>query len=198
MSSPWQRALGSRYHELDPRLRHYFGEIPAGKVGRGTGVFDVVGSRKRWLWPVLTMLALDGIVYPAWERQVPFTVTNRPGPHGTVRAKRLFEFPETGWVMSDEIGITLAGLSDRLGRSGLLAATLQPSVVEGRLVLRSTGVTFRLGAIRIPLGGLSPRLTLVERADGDRQHVSLRLSLPLVGTIYEYSGSFGYAIEADD
>ncbi|CAN5354923.1 hypothetical protein BH11ACT4_BH11ACT4_19390 [soil metagenome] len=198
MTSPWQRALGSRYDELDARLRDYFGEIPQGRVGRGSGVFEVAGSRKRWLWPVLAILALDGVAFPAWQRDVAFTVTNRRARHGTVQAKRFFDFAERGWVMTDEIGMTSAGLTDRIGRNGLLSATLEPTVVDGALVLRSTGMTFRLGGIRIPLGILSPRLALVERADADRQHVSLRLSLPFVGTVYEYSGRFRYAIEADD
>lgn len=189
--------LGDAFDDLDPGLRDYFGVIPAGHVGRGEGVFDVVGVRRRWLWPFLAVLALDGIVFPAWERQVPFSVTNRPGPNGTVTAKRLFEFPETGWIMTDEVGITPSGLADRLGRSGFLWVALRASVVNGRLVLRSTGVTVRVGRIRIPLGPLSPRLTLVERRDGHRQHISLRLHLPLIGTLYEYSGSFTYVIEPE-
>jgi hypothetical protein len=198
MTSPWERALGAQIEELDPGLRTYFGEIPAGMVGRGSGVFDVVGTPKRWLWPFLAVLALDGILFPTWQRQVPFTITNRPGRRGTLGAKRLFEFADTAWVLTDQIGITSAGLTDRLGRSGLLAVTLDPSVVRGRLVLRSTGVTFRLGVIRIPFGALAPRLTLVERRDGDRQHVSLRLHLPVLGTLYEYSGWFRYVIEPDE
>lgn len=196
--SPWQRALGDRFDELDPGLRDYFGAIPAGHVGRGEGVFDVVGARKRWLWPVLAVLSFDGVVYPAWQRQVPFTIINRPGTAGTVEAKRRFDFPETGWVMTDRIGLTSAGLTDRLGRNGYLSAALTAEVVGGRLVLRSTGVTLRLGPVRVPLGMLSPRLELVERREGEKQHVSLRLSMPMVGTIYEYSGSFTYAIEPEE
>lgn len=198
MSSPWERALGGRIDDLDTGLRSYFGQIPTGMVGRGSGVFEVVGTPKRWLWPVLALLALDGIVFPAWAHDVPFTVTNRPGPGGTVAAKRLFEFPDTGWVMTDRVGITSAGLTDRLGRSGFLAATLQPSVEEGRLVLRSTGVVLRIGPVRIPLGRLSPRVTLVERRDGERQHVSLTLDAPLLGRLYEYAGWFRYVIEPEE
>lgn len=189
--------LGQEFDKLDPGLRDYFGAIPAGHVGRGEGTFDVVGARRRWLWPFLAVLALDGIVFPAWERQIPFTVMNRPSAGGTVIAKRLFEFPETGWVMTDQIGITPAGLADRMGRSGFLWVALVATVVNGRLVLRSTGVTVRLGRLRVPLGLLSPRLTLVERREGKRQHISLRLHLPLLGTLYEYSGSFTYVIEPE-
>lgn len=196
--SPWERALGEQIAELSPALRAYFGTIPLGSVGRGTGVFSVVGTPRRWLWPFLAVLAVDGVVFPVWEHAVPFTVTNRPTTQGTVQARRVFQFESGDAVMTDEIGITAAGLTDRLGEHGLVSSTLAASVVNGRLVLRSTGVTLRLGSIRVPLGALSPRVTLVERTDGDHQHVSLRMSLPVIGTIYEYAGSFTYRVEKDD
>ena len=196
--SPWERALGERIAELDPGLQSYFGPIPTGSVGRGEGVFEVVGTPRRWLWPVFALLALDGIVFPVWEHAVQFSVANRPTGHGTVAATRTFHFAAGDAVMADEIGITSAGLTDRLGTRGLVAATFDPEVVNGRLVLRSTGVTLRPGFVRVPLGALSPRVTLVERTDGARQHLSVRMSLPFLGTIYEYSGSFSYSIEKDD
>jgi hypothetical protein len=196
--SPWQRVLGPRMAELDPGLRAYFGAIPEGYVGRGIGVFDVVGTPRRWLWPAFALLATDGVVFPVWEHTVRFRVTNRPTALGTVRATRVFQFSGGEQTMSDEIGVTKSGLTDRLGRHGLVAATFAADVVNGRLVLKSTGAGLRLGPVRIPLGALAPRVTLVERTDGDHQHVSLRMALPLVGTLYEYSGTFTYGIEKDD
>lgn len=81
--SPYQ--LTTPPHVLDrlhPRLHAYFGPVPPGSVGRGEGLFDVVGTPRRWLWPVLAWLARDGIVFPVWERAVPFTVENRPARVG--------------------------------------------------------------------------------------------------------------------
>ena len=184
--------------DLAPGLRAYFGAIPEGYVGRGQGVFEVVGTPKRWLWPAFALLARDGVVFPVWEHAVPFTVTNRPGEGGTVRATRVFHFAGGDSTMTDEIGVTRAGLTDRLGRHGIVSARFDAEVVNGRLVLRSTGADLRLGVVRVPLGVLAPRVTLVERTDGNHQHVSLRLALPLVGTIYEYAGSFTYAVEKDN
>ncbi|WP_259457179.1 hypothetical protein [Microbacterium sp. AG790] len=37
--SVYQAVLGARFTELDPRLRAYFGPIPAGTVGTGEGTF---------------------------------------------------------------------------------------------------------------------------------------------------------------
>ena len=66
MRSPWEAALGDRLDELDPALRAYFSAIPDGSVGRGSGVFDQVGTPRRWLWPVLAILGRTGIVFPVW------------------------------------------------------------------------------------------------------------------------------------
>ena len=195
--SPWQRALGASMADLDPGLRAYFGSIPDGYVGRGEGVFDVVGTPKRWLWPAFALLARDGVVFPVWEHAVPFTVTNRRTPRGTVLATRVFRFPAGDAVMSDEIGMTREGLTDRLGRHGAVSARFDAAVVNGRLTLTSTEAVLRFGPLRFPLGVLAPRVSLVERTDGTRQHVSLRMTLPLIGTIYEYSGSFSYALERE-
>lgn len=129
---------------------------------------------------------------------MPFTVTNRAGAGGTVRAERRFSFTDTDWLMSDAVGITRSGLVDRVGRNGFLEVCLTPTIVDGAMVLQSTAVTARIGAIRIPLGALSPRLTLLERADAGRQHVSLRLVMPVIGILYEYSGHFTYSIQPDE
>ena len=45
---------------------------------------------------------------------------------------------------------------------------------------------------------IRPRVTLVERIDGssERQHVALTIDLPVIGRIYEYSGSFDYEVRA--
>ena len=89
--SPWEAALGDALAQLHPRLRAYFSPIPIGKVGRGRGTFEVVGTPRRWLWPVLWLLGRDGVVFPVWEHDVAFTVENR-WDGGILRATRTFEF----------------------------------------------------------------------------------------------------------
>ena len=184
MISPWERVLGDDGDRLAPALQRYFAAIAPGDVGRGHGVFTTVGTPRRWLWPVLWLLARDGVVFPVWDRDVPFSVENRSTPAGTVRATRTFHRAHGDLVMVDEVGVTASGLVDRLGRHGRVSARLTATVVDGRLELRSTGVTVRLGRVRVPLGMLSPRVTLVERTEGDHQHVSLVLDAPLIGRLY--------------
>lgn len=201
---------------LHPRLRTYFAAVPPGHVGRGEGVLTVVGTPRRWVWPVLAWFARDAVMFPVWERDVPFTVENRParvrrGP-GTglearpaVRAHRTFRFRSGARTMVDAITAEPDGLVDHLGRRGRVSARLRAQVDDtgpdaGALRLVSTRVTFRaLGRdLRLP-AALSPRVTLTERFDdeADLQRVSLVLTAPVVGTLYRYEGAFRYEIAPD-
>jgi len=201
---------------LHPRLRTYFGPVPPGHVGRGEGVFDVVGTPRRWLWPVLAVFARDSVMFPVWERDVPFTVENRPARvrrgsgvslegRVAVRAHRTFRFRSGSRTMVDAITAEPDGLVDHLGRHGRVSARLQAQVDAdgpdaGALRLVSTRVTFRaLGRdLRLP-AALSPRVTLMERFDdeADLQRVSLVLTAPVLGTLYRYEGAFRYEIAPD-
>jgi hypothetical protein len=189
VTGPYEAALDLT--GLHPRLRDYFSEIPAGSVGHGVGVFEVVGTPKRWLWPVLWLLGRQGVVFPAWARDVPFTISNRPserGLHGT----RTFHFVRGDRSMVDLISAP-AGLVDELGTRGQYRAALDGSVVDGALHLHSTGMRTRWG---LPLPG---RVDLVERWDDSSgsQHVAVVISAPFIGRVYEYSGYFNYELRVE-
>ncbi|MFZ6991514.1 DUF4166 domain-containing protein [Curtobacterium sp. RRHDQ66] len=199
---------------LHPRLRAYFGAIPPGHVGRGDGVFDVVGTPRRWLWPVLALFARDAVMFPVWQRQVAFTVENRAARVGrgsslearvAVRAHRTFHLRSGDRTMVDAITAEPDGLVDHLGRHGRVSARLRVEVDvdgpdAGALRLVSTRVTFRALGRGWSLPALiAPRVTLTERFDdeADLQRVSLVLTAPIVGTLYRYEGAFRYVIAPD-
>lgn len=195
--SPYEAALGADVAMLHPKLRAYFSAIPPGMVGHGAGVFDVVGTPRRWLWPVLGLLARDGILFPAWQRSVPFRVANHPTGNTGVTAARTFEFAGGSRTMVDEIVFEHGALLDRLGASGRLVATFRSTIVDGALHLDSTRVGFAIGSRTLWVPTLvAPRVTLVERFDDatGRQHVSVRLDHPIIGTLYEYAGAFTYEL----
>ncbi|MEV7761703.1 DUF4166 domain-containing protein [Curtobacterium flaccumfaciens] len=215
--SPYELSTPSEVlARLHPRLSKYFGAIPPGHVGRGEGVFDVVGTPRRWLWPLLAWFARDSVMFPVWERDVPFTVENRPArvrrgsgvgleARVAVRAHRTFRFRSGARTMVDAITAEPDGLVDHLGRRGRVSARLRAQVDAegsdaGALRLVSTRVTFRaLGRdLRLP-AALSPRVTLTERFDdeADQQRVSLVLTAPVLGTLYRYEGAFRYEIAPD-
>ncbi|KQO99867.1 DUF4166 domain-containing protein [Leifsonia sp. Leaf264] len=201
--SPYERALGDAVESLHPRLRAYFAAVPVGRVGRGAGVFDVVGTPRRWTWPVLALLGRSGVVFPVWERDVAFTVENRATATGAITARRTFELAECARTMVDRVAFTPIGIVDELGGGrlgGPVRAAFDVDVSDGALVLQSTRVGVRLAGLRIELPRcIAPSVRLVESFDdaSERQRVAVTIDLPVIGRVYEYSGSFRYGILKD-
>lgn len=199
--SPYEAALGGVPAGLHPRLRSYFAAIPAGHRGVGEGAFTRVGTPRRWLWPALSLFSREGVLFPVWERNVPFTVVNRPAVDEAgriaVAAVRTFRFGSGTRRMVDAITADPTGLVDYLGVHRRLEARLAAQVVDGAMHLTSTGVALRVAGRRIRLpSALAPRVALVESFDDstDSQHVEVTVDLPFLGRLYEYGGSFRYAI----
>jgi hypothetical protein len=193
--SPWQHALGDRFGELHPRLQQYFGSIQMGRRGHGRGVFEVVGTPRRWLWPALAMLAPAHVLFPVWQRDVSFTIVNTPGDPLT--ADRTFEFARGKRTMRDAVAWTDGRLYDVLGEPQRVRVRLNARVVDGELRLTSDATWLIVAgvSVRIP-AFVAPRMTLAESIAPDgRQRVDFALTAPLIGTVYEYRGSFDYRIE---
>jgi hypothetical protein len=192
----YRRVLGADFDSLSPELRAYFSLPPAGSVGRGSGVYEVAGSRQRWLTPVFALLAWRRILFPEYARDVPFTVTNVPGPGQGLSARREFHFPGRERVMQDTMHVVDGRLHDFLGRRGGLEVRLGLSVRDGSLRMLSERAWLHLGPLRLPLPALlSARVVLDESWSHGRQRVDVRMLHPLFGEIFRYTGTFDYHYE---
>lgn len=189
--SVYQRALGARFAELDPGLLTYFSLPPAGHVGVGEGVYEVAGSRHRWLRPVFAYLGRRQVLFPERGHDIRFRVVNRPLDDGTLAAERLFVFPKRDRVLVDRIDVAGGVLRDRLGRRGGLEVELVPDVVAGGLRMSSRRQWVRLRRLRVRIPAVV-RVTLDERAEGGRQRVDVRLTAPVLGEVFRYAGTFDY------
>lgn len=199
--SPYERVLGGAMHELHPRLRAYFTAIPPGHVGYGRGTFDVVGTPRRVLWPVLAILGRLGVAFPVHEFYVPFSVENRQAGPASVGAMRRFGLHGGTRMMWDVMHETRGRLVDVLGRGGRIRAAFDATVIDGALELRSTSVGVLFGPLRLRMpSALAPRVRLVEQFDDETQsqHVDVTLDAPLLGRLYEYSGSFTYEVRPEE
>ncbi len=206
--SPWQMILGERFTELHPRLRAYFEAIPPGSVGVGEGVFATVGSPRWWVRLLIRLAIDDDVLFPVWEKDVPFTVVNKAAGDDrrpAVVAQRTFTFANGPGgrydrVMGDRISATPKGIVDVLGAQRRLRALFVTDVVGGELRLISSRVAMRIGRghLIIPRW-LAPTVMLTERFSDDdgHQHVSLTMHAPVVGKVYEYAGSFRYEIRSE-
>lgn len=198
--SPYLRALGAERRLLHPALMSYFSAVPRGQVGVGEGVFDRIGTPRRWLWPLLRVLQRRGAVVAGWHRDVPFTVHNRSIAGKAISARTL-HLPDGDWTMRDAVTAHPHGrVVDRIGEPAVLAVAFEVSVDEHALALRSTTVGIRLGRMRVRIPRpLAPVVRLRESAEkqAGRQRVSLTVDMPLLGRLYEYEGVFGYRLEED-
>jgi hypothetical protein len=199
-SSPYARALGARKTQLDGQTQKYFSTIPEGHVGIGEGVFERVGTPRRWLWPMLRPLDRGGIVVAGWFTDIPFRIENRTVA-GHAIAERTLALPGGSWAMRDAVALSPRGrLLDQLGDPAVLAASFDVDVVEGSLRLTSHAVGMRIAGLRVRIPRLvSPTIRLSEGLDtaSGTQRISLTVDVPVIGRIYEYSGTFAYRIEEE-
>jgi hypothetical protein len=198
--SPYLRALGEHRSLLHPALRTYFSAIPRGQVGIGEGVFERVGTPRRWLWPLLRMLQTHAVVHAGWHHDVSFTVRNRTIAGKAVSARTL-HLPDGDWVMKDAVSARPRGrVLDQLGEPTTLAVAFEATVDDGALLLRSRAVGIRIGRTRITMPHfIAPVIRLRESAEKQAglQRVALTVDMPLLGRVYEYEGTFEYRIESE-
>ncbi|GLI28172.1 hypothetical protein ARHIZOSPH14_24140 [Agromyces rhizosphaerae] len=185
--------LGEDFARLHPQLRRYFGAIPRGFEGVGSGSFREAGLRVRVLRPMFAVLGRRRIAFAERGTEVPFRVRNRSGPDGMRVAARTFHFSGATREMSDVIRVERGRLVDRIGTDGEIEVELALRVTNGRLLMRSRRLALRVLGLRLPL---PPFVTVtLEESAGERgvQQVVLRIVAPLVGEIYGYAGTFTYA-----
>ncbi|MBC7518366.1 MAG: DUF4166 domain-containing protein [Microbacteriaceae bacterium] len=220
--SVYQQVLGDDFYKLTPQLQRYFGMPYAGSHGRGTGTYEVAGSELHWLRPILRLFGSRNILFAERERDVPFTVLNRPDGD-ILRATRLFHFGEvssspgsgdrlssaaarrqasrrakmTTRTMVDEMRVIDGVLHDYLGTNKELEVTFDIAVSEDKLTMTSSGSWLRLSLgkrlFRFKLPTvLGARVVLTERWELDHQRVSVTLTNPILGEIFTYRGTFTY------
>ncbi len=200
--SPYETALRDSLDLLHPRLRAYFGAVPNGYAGYGDGMFETVGTPRSWLRPLIGLLADPDVLFPVWESDVPFTVVNTPTVDDgcpAIVGERTFHLPGGDRVMRDLIVATPDGLVDIMGVRRRFRALFAAEVVDGALRMVSTKVSVRIACFQLWIPRfLAPRVELLERfsEEVERQHVDVTLSLPLLGKVYEYAGSFRYELRA--
>jgi hypothetical protein len=154
---------------------------------------------------VLRVLGRQGVLFAAWQHDVPFTVTNRPATDDAgqpvVVAVRTFCFTSGDRRMVDAVTATPSGLVDHLGHRRRWSADLAARALDGALTMTSGAMRVRVGRRSVALpAAVSPRVSLREEFDEavGRQRVSVTLDAPVIGRIYEYTGHFDYSVEPDD
>jgi hypothetical protein len=204
-ASVYQRVLGASFDDLVPELRKYFGPVDVASIGVGSGVFEVAGSARRWLVPVLAWFGWRRVLFAEFGHDIPFDIVNTPAADRSLSAVRTLHFPSRracgarDRALEDTMRVIDGRLHDFLGRRRGLEARFELTVSDGLLRMRSDRLWLRFGSSRAGAGIRIriPRLATVTIAESwgydlDRQHVDVRLRSPLIGEWFRYSGGFEY------
>src|SRR5690606_961078 len=100
----------------------------------------------------------------------------------------------------DEITTDAGHLVDYLGTRRRYRAGFSASVERGALTMASTGMSIRVGSVWLPAPRwICPKVTLTERFDDHlaQQHGSVTTTVPGIGRVYQYAGSFDYEVRQD-
>lgn len=200
MISIYERALGSDFKRLHPRIQERFGlHSGSGKASVGTGVMETLWHGAAYTLPFLYVGTWRAIMFPEQGKNVPFTIQNYAyrDPLGretvtwvrTFRTQRPRRF-DAYMIWSEERGCIV----DYLGTHQHLAVDLEVSVAEnGGIRIRSTEQRFYEGplAFRFPLF-FSGEAEVCEWYDDAAScfRISVNASNKRWGPLFGYTGSF--------
>jgi hypothetical protein len=198
MTSIFQRALGTDFGRLHPRLRERFGFASDDRVGCvGTGVMDRIWRGSAVATPFLRLGSVRHILFAEQGEEVPFTIENYAYQDGygreTVSFVRTFELGQGRRRRFDATMVYRADRStlvDYLGTHQHFAVDLRMRAdSHGGLWIRS-GQWWR-GRSRFP-AALSGTARVHEWWDEPEQcfRIDVRVHNPYLGPIFGYRGRF--------
>jgi hypothetical protein len=204
VTSIYQRALGSDFDRLHPKLQWRFGLSSSdGTCQIGTGVMDDVWRGPWWTLPFLLLGSTRRVLFPSRGSDVPFTIGNYAYVDGfgreTVtwarrfRLRRRFRAFDATMIFSEERG----SIIDYLGTHQHLAVDIDCSVDdEGAMCIRTGDQRFYEGSIGFRFPMLFSGVAEVREGwDDARQRftIDVRVSNRIFGPLFGYRGSFTVA-----
>ncbi|WP_181765375.1 DUF4166 domain-containing protein [Streptomyces albidus (ex Kaewkla and Franco 2022)] len=201
MSSIFQRALGSDFDRLHPRIQRRFSVgLDTGEACAGRGVMDRVWHGGPLVRPFLALGGVRNILVPKSGSDIPFTIENFPytDSYGreTVTFVRTFAFPgrtrrfDATMVFSPERGCIV----DYLGTHQHLATDLHfEADTTGAIVIRSGEHRFREGPLDVRVPDLIGGDTVVRESydeEAGRFRIQVSVSNRRFGRLFGYDGSF--------
>lgn len=200
MSSIYQRALGSDFNRLHPRIQQRFGFCSEDRVACiGRGVMDNIWHGRLYTLPFLYIGSWRSIMFPERGQRVPFSIENYAfvDPYGretvtwirrfSTRTPRRFD---AYMIHSKERG----RIVDYLGTHEHLAVDIDLSVDEvGGIRLRSGAQRFYEGVIGFSFPMLFSGVADVREWYDDgigKFRIEVKVHNPTWGPLFGYSGLF--------
>lgn len=192
MQSLVQQTLGADWEQLPPALQaHYrFGAATA------TGLLDV--SYPRFMQPLLNVLRVFGILINRRGQNIQTTVEKRMLDQRQIW-QRTLTCPDGKAVRFNSFWIHAGPGQIIEFVNPVLGLQMSLRVADGQLHYHGMRFIVKLGPLRLPIPQwlLLGRATIVEQAIDARHFVmDFRLTHPLLGETFRYSGTFTSAAEA--
>lgn len=205
MKGVFERALGTEFDRLHPAIQERFGiTSDDGRRCVGRGRMATV-YRNPVAVPVLRGLAREHVLFPEQGSDVAFEVRTYPfrDADGTETVAYVRQF-ETGPTRRFDAFMTYDGardcVVDYLGRHRRLVSELTFEVTDdGELAISAGGQWLELGGRTVPLPApLRANVVVTEGYDAvrDRFTIQVRVTNPLVGEVFGYTGEF--TVEYED
>jgi hypothetical protein len=200
-ASPFSMALADDAASLPPAFREQFLLAPEHQHAvLFEGRMDRVWRRPAWLWPVFWLLTRSNILFPETGTDVPATMIITAGRDENRRPyqrwSRTFAFtPPRHFDATMGYDQERGQVVEWFGGAGRLEVAWDvgfrpPDTIE----IATRGATARFGRCRLPIPRpLCIAVQVIEQADRDRDDaitIDLRLSVPLLGAVFGYSGDF--------
>lgn len=186
MKSLMQAALGADWDKLPPALQaHYrFGTTT------DTGHMDI--EYPRFMQPFLSVLRVFGALVNRSGRQVS-TVVEKSVVSDRQYWRRTITYPDGRAIYFNSYWVATGGNQVIEFVNPVLGLQMAPRVEDGRLHYRGVRFVAKLGSLLLPIPEWLAlgRTTIVEEAvDETRFTMDFRLTHPLLGQVFRYSGEF--------
>ena len=186
MKSLMQQALGADWYQLPPALQaHYrFGTTT------DTGRMDI--EYPRFMQPFLSVLRVFGALVNRGGQQVP-TVVEKSVVGERQHWRRTITYPDGRVIYFDSFWISAGHGQVIEFVNPVLGLQMAPYVTGGRLHYRGVRFIVKLGPILLPIPEwmVLGHTTIVEEAVDENHFVmDFRLTHPLFGQLFRYSGKF--------
>lgn len=186
MKSLMQLALGDDWDKLPPALQAHY------RYGTGTDAGHMDIAYPRFMQPYLSLLRICGALINRRGRQVP-TVVEKSVVGERQYWRRTITYPDGKAVHFNSFWVAAGHGQVIEFVNPILGLQMAPYVEDGRLHYRGVRYVVKLGALllSIPESLVLGRTTIVEEAvDATHFAMDFRLTHPLFGQVFRYSGEF--------
>lgn len=181
-----QRALGEGWHKLPPVLQAHY------RFGVTTDIGHLDIEYPRFMQPYLCLLSLFGALVNRGGRHLRTVVEKSVASERHVW-RRTISYPDGKNVHFNSFWIYAGGNQLIEFVNPVLGLQVAIDVEDGRLYYRGRRFVIKLGKLLLPVPEwlVLGHTTIVEMAvDDTRFEMDFRLTHPLLGQVFRYSGTF--------